>query len=510
MAALTLDPDVFLTVVESAADDIEEQVAAERRLRSFVRQAWPIVEPGRELVPGFYIDAICDHLQAVVDGDIRRLLITIPPGFLKSTIVSVLFPAWLWIDSPSFRFLTTSHDSDLAMRDAVRSRRVIASDWYQARWGGRFAMTTDQNVKTRYENDKTGHRISLGTGSGITGKRGDMIICDDPSDAEDAWSETAREATIRWWNETVPSRLNDPKTGAKIVIQQRIHERDLAGEVASQGYEHLNLPMEYEPEAQVSVTSIGWRDPRTEPGQVLDPVRYGPGEIAEKRRELGTQAYAAQFQQRPVPLEGGILKAEWFGVTPVDPHYVAIVQAWDTAFKTGAGNDYSVCLTLGIALDGYDILDVWRDRVEFPELERAASDQATIWRSRFSNLPFTLLVEDQASGQSLIQSIQRRTRHPVIAAGATRPNEKLQKVHEIAPTVEARRVRLPAVAHWRDAFLHEITAFPYGTHDDQVDAFAIALRRAVGLDQSAGASVEAASYLTGASRRIMPGRRRGR
>ena len=160
---------------------------AQRQLREFVKQSWHIIEPVRELVPGFYIDAISDHLQAVATGDIKRLVITIPPGFLKSTIVSVLFPAWLWIDHPSFRFITTSHDSDLAMRDAVRSRRVMTSEWYQERWGDRFAMTTDQNVKTRYENDQTGHRISLGTGSGITGKRGDMILC-LPAD-EIVWTE---------------------------------------------------------------------------------------------------------------------------------------------------------------------------------------------------------------------------------------------------------------------------------------------------------------------------------
>lgn len=450
---------------------------AEKSLRHFVRQAWPLVEPGRELVPGFYVDAICDHLQAVAEGDITRLVITLPPGFLKSTLTSVLFPSWLWLAiDPSFRFLTTSHDSDLAMRDAVRSRRVITSDWYQDRWGDRFAMTTDQNVKTRYENDKTGHRISLGTGSGITGKRGDLIICDDPHDAEDVNSPTAIEATVRWWNETVPSRLNDPKHGAKIVIQQRLHVSDLAGAVIDQGYEHLNLPMEYEPDRAAPATSIGWTDPRTEAGEILDPVRYGRVEVQEKRDEMGTRSYEAQFQQHPTPLEGGILKRHWFPTYGSRPHAVSVIQSWDTAFKTGTDNDYSVCAT--IAYDGANryVLDVYRERLEFPDLERMVPRLAAQWR------PDAVLIEDKASGQSLLQSLKRENRNrqePLSYIAIDVPSErdwKIKRVNELSPMIEAGRVHLPEAAGWLDETLHELTSFPLAAHDDIVDALMQGLR----------------------------------
>lgn len=478
----------MVAVIQQTADapteDAVDTRLAELLFRDFVLQAWHLVEPDRELVPGFYVDAICDHLQAVAEGDIKRLVITLPPGFLKSTLVSVLFPAWLWIDRPSFRFLTTSHDSDLAMRDAVRSRRVIASDWYQARWSERFAMTTDQNVKTRYENDRTGHRISLGTGSGVTGKRGDMILCDDPHDAEDAYSPAALDATVRWWNKTMPSRLNDPKTGAKIVIQQRIHVNDLAGEVISQGYEHLNLPMEYVP--TTTVTSIGWKDPRTEPGEVLDPTRYGPQEVAEKKVELGTQAYDAQYQQTPISQEGGMFNRSWWKRYDRLPELTTLEIEVDSAFKDGVENDYSVMALWGKTADETAYLIwVWRARVTFPNLIKMGH-QAYEWAvSRFPGMSVSLVVEDKASGQSAIQtwSSPYYTKDrvfpqlPVIAFKVEGNQSKLARADGVTPQVEGGRAYIPAEAPWLDEWLTEHQAFPKVDHDDQVDTTSMALTR---------------------------------
>lgn len=464
---------------------------AEKSLRHFSRQAWPEVEPGRELVPGFYFDAICDHLQAVAEGDITRLVITLPPGFLKSTLVSVMYPAWLWIVRPSLRFLTTSHDSDLAMRDAVRSRRLLTSDWYQERWGERFAMTTDQNVKTRYENNKTGHRISLGTGSGVTGKRGDMILCDDPHDAEDAHSPVKLEEARRWWNETMPSRLNDPKTGAKIVIQQRLHVDDLAGEVIEQGYEHLNLPMEYDPD-HTRVTGIGWTDPRTERGEILDPIRYGPKEVTEKKTELGSQAYAAQYQQKPVSTEGGMFKRHWWRYwQPRGSNLPAVkvkmpdgsirevwaqeqpawweqsAQSWDMTFKETKSGSYVVGLvgaTYGV--NGY-LIDIVRDRMEF-----TAAVQAV--RKMTHDHPYTdaKYIEDKANGPAVIDTLRGEI-SGIIAIGVD--GSKEARAASSTPRVEAGNWFLPHPdmqgAEWVPAFIDELAAFPAGSHDDQVDAF---------------------------------------
>lgn len=480
---------VTLSSSVASIDREREKVSlylAEKSFRHFARQAWPIVEPGRDLQSAFYIDAICDHLQAVAEGDIKRLVVTLPPGFLKSTLVSVLFPAWLWIRDPSRRFLTTSHDSDLAMRDAVRSRRVIMSDWYQQRWGDLFAMTTDQNVKTRYENDKTGHRISLGVDSGVTGKRGDMILCDDPHDAEDIHRATALAETIRWWNETMPSRLNDPKTGAKIVIQQRLHVNDLAGEVIGQGYEHLNLPMEYDPAQASPPTAIGWTDPRSLPGELLHPERYGPEEVAQARRELGTQAYEAQYQQQPVPTEGGMFKRHWWQRYRVLPDIKAAIVTVDSAFKDGVENDFSVFALWCSDGQGNAYLPRrWKARVAFPELIRLGHEAHAYASLLLPHIKIPLLVEDKASGQSAIQVWNR----PYQVKGDTLPalpvvpftikgrQSKVARAEGVTALVEGGRAFLPMDADWVDDFITEHEQFPTGKHDDQVDTTSMALTR---------------------------------
>lgn len=464
---------------------------AEKSFRHFVQQVWPLIEPGRELVPGFYIDAICDHLQAVAEGDIWRLVITLPPGFLKSTLVSVLFPAWKWIGDPSYRFITASHDSDLALRDAVRSRRVIVSDWYQARWGDRFMMTTDQNVKARYENDQTGHRIALGTGSGITGKRADLVLVDDPHDAEDAHRDTALENTVRWWNETVPSRLNDPKYGPKIVIQQRIHVHDLAGTVIAHGYDHLDLPMEYDPDHAVSATSLGWTDPRTEPGVLLDPVRYGPDEVAEKRRELGSVAYNAQYQQRPVSAEGGMFKRHWWRIwqprgadlPPVSVKqpdgsttmvraieapawWDASAQSWDMTFKKTDAGSYVVGLVGAThGANGYILPGRYRDRTDFPGSVNALQTMTAKYPDVAAKL-----VEEKANGAAVLDTLRSSISGliPVSVDGS-----KEARASSATARVEAGNWYLPhpVIAPWVDEFIDELSSFPTGHHDDQVDAF---------------------------------------
>lgn len=481
---------------------------AEKSLSEFVRQVWHVVEPATPYQHNWHIDALCEHLEAALRGEVRNLLVTMPPRAMKSLTISVFFPAWAWIHHPELRFLYASYAQSLATEHSQLTRMVIESDWYQDRWGDRFQLAVDDNLKTRFSNTKRGQRIATSVGASVTGFGGDFVIADDPHNVQQAESDAVRSEAVHWWNKAMSTRLNNPNTGVRIVVMQRVHEADVAGSVIEKGtYTHLNLPMEYEVNDHVS--PIGWHDPRTTGGELMWLERYGPDKIASFKSDLGSYAYAAQFQQRPTPLEGGILKAEWFGITPPQPHYLGLIQAWDTAFKTGEANDYSVCLTLGIALDGYDVLDVWRDRVEFPDLERATIDQATIWQARMPQLPFTILIEDKASGQSLIQALERKTRLPIVPVPASRPNEKLQRVNEVAPTVEARRVRLPAVAHWRDAFIHELTSFPFGAHDDQVDVFAIALRRAIGIDGTSGGHIESTSYITSGNDPQKTRRRRG-
>src|SRR5215813_12383746 len=257
-------------------DELDAEMAS-RSLREFVRQAWPIVEPSTPFVPGWHIDAIVEHLEAVTHGEIRNLLINVPPRHAKSLLVSVFWPTWEWVRAPERRWLYSSYAASLSIRDSVKCRRLIESPWYQQRWGERFALTSDQNTKGRFDNNRTGYRLTTSVGGAVTGEGGDRIVCDDPHNVQEAESDSIRKSTLEWFDVVMSTRMNDPKTAAKVVVMQRCHHQDLSGHLLEQGgFEHLRLPAEYE--APSCVTSIGWSDPRTEHGELLWPARFGPEE----------------------------------------------------------------------------------------------------------------------------------------------------------------------------------------------------------------------------------------
>lgn len=282
----------------------------------------------------------------------------------------------------------------------------------------------------------------------------------------------------------MPSRLNDPKAGAKIVIQQRLHVNDLAGEVIAQGYEHLDLPMEYEPTDHV--TSIGWSDPRTVPGEVLDPERYGAEEVAEKKRELGTKAYEAQYQQKPVSDEGGTFKRQWWQRYRVLPELRTIELVVDSAFKEGTANDYSVFALWGKAADGRAyLIRIWRQRVAFPDLIRLGHDAYAWATSQFPGKSILLVVEDKASGQSAIQTWSRPYHTesgklpalPVTPFAVKGTQSKVARAEGVTAFVEGGLVCIPDEAEWLEEWLVEHQSFPSGAHDDQVDTTSMALTR---------------------------------
>ncbi|MBI3696539.1 MAG: hypothetical protein HY238_17075 [Acidobacteria bacterium] len=305
------------------------QELAKRRLLEFVLQAWPVIEPATDFIPGWHLDAICDHLEAVSNGHLRNLLINIPPRHMKSLAVAVFWPAWEWIRWPERRWLFSSYALSLSIRDSVKCRRLIQSAWYRSRWGDRFQLTGDQNAKERFENNKTGYRLATSVGGAATGEGGDRVIVDDPHNVKEAESDTVRQGVIDWWDQVMSTRLNDPKTGAKVIIMQRIHEGDLSGHVLEQGgYEHLCLPAEYE--GNKCSTSIGWSDPRQEHGELLWSARFGRQEIEELQHSMGSYAAAGQLQQRPAPAEGGILKRHWWKFYRERPgKFSEVLQSWD-------------------------------------------------------------------------------------------------------------------------------------------------------------------------------------
>ena len=443
--------------------------AATRFLSEFVRQAWHVIEPAQPYIHGWHIDAICDHLEAVHYGQINRLLINVPTGMMKSLLVSVFFPAWEWARDPSLRYVTASHSQEFAIRDTLKMRRLVSSQWYQERWS--VPLTKDQNEKSKFENDKTGFRQAMAMNS-MTGSRGDRVQLDDPHSIESALSKADCLRTLRMFTETVPTRLNNPEKSAIIVVMQRITEGDVSGHILSSdyGYTHLMLPMEFEPERRCK-TSIGFTDPRKKEGELLFPERF-PKEVVERdKKMMGSYAVAGQFQQRPTPRGGGIIKGEWFGSYKILPTLEYKKVFADTAMKTGERNDFSVFECWGKGTDGkLYLIDLLRGKWEAPELKRRA---VAFWEKHKAERDATLremLIEDKASGTGLIQDIKRESRIPI--KGIERNKDKYTRVMEVVSYIESGYVMIPEQAEWVNDFVHECEVFTSDdthTHDDQID-----------------------------------------
>lgn len=469
----------------------------ETDLRTFVKESWHIVEPGTTYLSNWSSDAICDHLQAVADGHIQNLIINISPRCSKSTKVSVQFPAWNWIRRPEKKSIYSSYDLKLAHRDSRKTNSLIKSDWYQKNWADRFRILTGkggQDGKTRFDNDKGGFRFCTSTTAGTTGEGGDFIVYDDPNDVGEMNSDAHIEAVIYFHEMVMGSRLNDPKTGARICIQQRCGERDLTGHILAteKGWEHLVIPMEYEEKRRP--TSIGWEDPRTEPGELMWPDRF-PKEVIDGFK-IKPVLWAGQYQQRPAPAEGDLFKRQWFnywnpqdaanlnpimirvpGEKPIEklPVYLPVafeqvLHSYDMAFKDEKHNDLVAGQVWGRVGANFYLLHRDTGHKNFPASLKLVRD----FSARFP-CP-EKLVEDKANGPAVIATL----RNEIPGLIAINPEGgKIARANAVAPYVESGNVYLPNpdMYSWVREFIEELANFPRGTHDDDVDAMTQALRR---------------------------------
>ena len=289
--------------------------------RIFIREAWKTLEPGTPLLWNWHIDAIAEHLQALYNRQITRLIIGLSPGHAKSTIVSQMFPVWCWVNDPYGRWLCASHSLDLALRDNVYRRRLIESDWFQANYGSIFQFAGDQNVKSFFQNDKAGYMMALAVRGSGTGKRATALLIDDANNAMAGKAD--QEATVEWHGKTWTSRINDQERGMQVVVGQRLGEEDLINHLLKQGgWEHLCLPEEFE-SARRCRTSIGWVDPRTEDGQLLWPKKFPKHVLDNLKQGFGSMNYAAQYGQSPVPASGGTFQDAWKRYFEIDgEHYI--------------------------------------------------------------------------------------------------------------------------------------------------------------------------------------------
>lgn len=458
-------------------------------------QAWPILEPETEFVDGIHVHAICLHLQAVTEGRIPNLIINIPPGHAKSLLVAVFWPAWVWIHHPESRWLFSSYREPLATRDSLKCRRLIESEWYQRRWGDQYQLCGDQNQKQRFENNRTGYRVVVPMCAG-TGERGDYVVVDDPHSVDQAESDAERTAAVDWWNGVMSTRRNDPSKGHMIVVHQRLHEADLTGDLLIRGgYEHLCLPAEFEPDRRCH-TRIDWTDPRMEAGELLWPQKLDSTALENLKASLGSYRYAGQYQQRPAPLGGGMLKKHWWkywqpkgaNLPPVPVRmpdgsieqrkavdlprrFDLELQTWDMAFKDSKNADYVVGQVQAACGADRFLLDQARGRMDLPATLLAVRRLSAHWPEAILKL-----VEDKANGPAVVQSL----RHEIAGFVEVRPEGgKISRAAAASPQLESGNWYLPhpLLAPWVEEFIGECASFPNGAHDDQVDAWSQGAKR---------------------------------
>ncbi len=518
-----------IDINDPEAHSVVERYLAEQSLLDFIKQAWHVLEPATIFRPNFHIDAICDHLEAVSRGEIRRLLVNIPPRCMKSLAISVAWQVWEWVQTfwddegneiilpgrgAHSRWLFASYAQVLSTRDTLKARRIIQSAWFQQRWGHLFNLAGDQNAKTRFENTKQGYRIATSVDSYATGDGGDIIVIDDPHNVHEAESELKREGAVIWLAESMSTRFNDQKTGRQVIVMQRVHERDCSGYVLSEelGYDHLCLPMRYEPSRLVEwrhdgspnedftpPTSLGFVDPRSEEGELLWPSHLDQQVVDDLEHILGPYAVAGQLQQRPTPRGGGMFKRKDLRfVLDLPEVRMRWVRSWDLAGtdpekqKNLTDPDWSVGVLIGATMEkdpDIYICDVERCREDPGERDAIMIQVGMEDKALVGVLPVWIEQEPGQSGKSqilhfrsLFAEIGLVVNPPRIepmpnTPGAkkriketgTAQGNKVQRAEPLATRASRGKVYI-LQAEWTRVYVDELTKFPMAAHDDQVDA----------------------------------------
>lgn len=493
--------------LEREIDEGRDQAAraeAARALTSslgrFIQAGWHVLEK-RPFKPNWHIDAISEMVEQAYRRDIHRLMISVPPRHMKSLTTSVFAPAWWWTHDPAERFMTASYGDRLARRDAIKSRDVIRSAWYQRRWGGVFRIKADVDRQDFYANDHGGHRYATTPTGGGTGEGGDVITIDDANKAQDAKRRrssqdeaAALQVVKEWYGGTLSSRFNDLETGVMIVVGQRIHESDLLGHIleteglARDGgdWEYLCLPAEYEPNHPF----VWPDDPRTEPGELLWPNHIGPEALARLKKPMSPVDQAGQLQQRPAPAEGTILKRAYWRYFDLDAPLAPklLLQSWDTAYAESDGSDFVVGHLYGIDLPARYLLRETRGRLELPDAMTAIREMRRWADDRFGpHVPHVILVEKTANGAKIIAKLQREL-DGVLPVNVGRWGSKIQRAYAVTGIASGGSIFLPGAAAqsldgpdetlspvWVKEIIAEWAAFPNAAHDDRVDAFTTAM-----------------------------------
>lgn len=462
-----LNPEDILKHGPEALQALRVELA-KRSLLEFTKQAWHVLEPARPFVNGWPIEAMCEHLEAVDRGEITKLLITIPPGSMKSRLVRVLFPLWRWTKNPHLSFIGASYALRLAIRDNFYSRTMLQSDWYRNSFG--IGLSEEQGGKEFFQNTHMGGMLALSVGGQTTGYRGDCNLADDLHNVSDGESDAIRSETVRWFAETFQNRVNDLGKSPIIVVMQRVHEEDVASAALDMGYEHLKIQMRFDPNA-TKTTSIGWTDPRRHDGELMWPARFPAESVDEIERNIGAYAFASQYQQTPVPRKGGLFAVDNIKVEdelPDEP-FIA-VRAWDLAASEGAGAyTVGILMLYGQKSDRFYIADVKRKQLGAGGVRELIEETA---REDGHATKIMLPQDPGQAGKVVVQDlIAMLTGYN--ARAEAQSGDKATRAAPFAAQMEIGRISV-LNRTWTRAFLDELRFFPKGKFKDQVDASASA------------------------------------
>lgn len=449
--------------------DLHDVLAAVLRndLVAFIRKSYTQLHPAQPFQPNWHVEALAHALTRVATGECTRLIITLPPRYLKSVCASVAFPAWVLGRDPTQRIISVSYGADLAVKLAVDSRAIMRSPWYRQTFPG-TVLGRDKNTEHDLRTTRGGGRFTTSVGGVLTGRGGNLIVVDDPLKPDEALSDVSRTRVNNWFSRTLYSRLDDKRHDRIVLIMQRLHADDLIGYALGQeAWEHLNLPALAETDALIPIAP--GRLHRRRVGDVLHAARESRETLDKIRQTMGSFVFQAQYQQCPVPADGEIIKWGWFRRyrdRPSRQRGDLIVQSWDTASKAGERHDYSVCTTWLMRDREYFLLDVFRERLEYPQLKQAVIGQALrYWANR-------ILIEDSGVGTGLIAELRfariENLPRPIAIVPTT---DKITRLSVESAVVEAGSVTIPEKAPWLEAFRTELLQFPQGRHDDQVDSF---------------------------------------
>ncbi len=432
-------------------------------LSFFIQRVFAEVSPGETYQPNWHIDAMSHALTQVADGKTQRLIINIPPRHMKSISASVALVAYILGHDPSAKIICASYSSDLALKLHNDTRWVMTSMWYRALFAGTVLIKDTQDTLTTSEQ---GNRWATSVGGALTGLGANYLIIDDPNKADDAGSETKLASAIQWYQTVAATRLNNPNTDRIIIVQQRIHEEDISGALLEAGgWTHLNLPAIAEQPEEIAIGN--GKTHRRESGDVLHPERMSRARLDQMRSEMGSLAFATQYQQIPGPAGGSIIQEAWFEWYEQLPDYEGddylIVQSWDTAHTAKPNSCFSVCTTYLYFKYYFYLIDVWREKTEFTRLAYVIPKLAKRFNAHM------VIIEYTGAAQGLAQMLRRED--PERYHWFTPKHDKATRLEMVSPYVEAGRVVLPEFAHWLPGFLKELNYFPNGKYSDQVDRF---------------------------------------